>query len=112
MGYLLKDRVVTLDDFTEAVRRVHGNGTVLDPDVVAAFLSSNRDPLAGLTRREKEVLEEMAQGHSNARIAENLRVSLGTVEKNISAVFTKLGLEDSPEHNQRVQAVLTLLNAQ
>ncbi|WRS31239.1 response regulator transcription factor [Actinomycetaceae bacterium MB13-C1-2] len=112
MGYLLKDRVVALEEFTEAVRRVHRKGTVLDPEVVATLLASNRDPLATLTPRERDVLEQMAQGGSNTRIADNLGISLGTVEKNISAVFSKLGLEDSPEHNRRVQAVLAFVGAQ
>lgn len=102
--------LATLQQRIDAVRGVHEGGTVLDPEVVAALLASKQDPLATLTPREREVLEQMAQGASNSQIAESLYVSLGTVEKNISAVFSKLGLEDSSKHNRGVQAVLAFVD--
>ena len=109
VGYLLKDRVTSLDDFADAIRRVHEGGTVLDPLVVAQLLSSPPDPVARLTPREREVLELMAQGRSNGTIAERLFVQVGAVEKHVSAIFQKLGLEESPSDHRRVLAVLRYL---
>ena len=109
VGYLLKDRVTSLDEFTDAVRRVVERGTVLDPLVVRGLLAARPDPLAALTPRERDVLELMAEGRSNASIAERLFIGVGAVEKNISAIFTKLGLEESGTEHRRVLAVLAWL---
>ncbi|MEU8632883.1 response regulator transcription factor [Amycolatopsis sp. NPDC048633] len=111
VGYLLKERVADVADFLEAVRRVAGGGSAIDPDVVAQMLSRNRDPLEGLTARETEVLGEMAQGLSNAAIAKNLVVTQGAVENHISNIFAKLGLEASRDQNRRIRAVLTYLDS-
>lgn len=109
IGYLLKDRVTSLDEFTDAVRRVRERGTVLDPLVVQGLLSARPDPLATLTPRERDVLTLMAEGRSNASIAERLFIGVGAVEKNISAIFAKLGLEESGTEHRRVLAVLAFL---
>lgn len=109
VGYLLKDRVTSLDDFTDAVARVRGGGTVLDPLVVSQLLASPPDPVATLTPRERDVLELMAEGRSNGTIAERLFIGVGAVEKNVSAIFTKLGLGESPSDHRRVLAVLRYL---
>jgi DNA-binding NarL/FixJ family response regulator len=109
VGYLLKDRVTSLDEFTDAVRRVHDRGTVLDPLVVQELLAARSDPLAALTPRERDVLELMAEGRSNASIAARLFIGVGAVEKNISAIFAKLGLEDSATEHRRVVAVIAYL---
>ena len=87
--------MTSLDEFTDAVRRVHERGTVLDPLVVQGLLAARPDPLAALTPRERDVLELMAEGRSNASIAERLFIGVGAVEKNVSAIFAKLGLEES-----------------
>lgn len=110
VGYLLKERVADVADFLEAVRRVAGGGSAIDPDVVAQMLSRNRDPLEGLTARETEVLGLMAQGLSNAAIAKDLVVTQGAVENHISNIFAKLGLEASRDQNRRIRAVLTYLD--
>ncbi|MDW4572776.1 response regulator transcription factor [Microbacterium sp. M3] len=109
VGYLLKDRVTSLDEFTDAVRRVRERGTVLDPLVVQGLLSARPDPLSSLTPRERDVLTLMAEGRSNASIAERLFIGVGAVEKNISAIFAKLGLEESGTEHRRVLAVLAYL---
>lgn len=109
VGYLLKDRVTSLEDFTAAVRRVYEGGTVLDPLVVRQLLASRPDPVATLTPRERDVLELMAEGRSNAMIAERLFIGVGAVEKNVSAIFGKLGLEDSRSDHRRVLAVIAYL---
>lgn len=109
VGYLLKDRVTSLDEFTDAVRRVRERGTVLDPLVVQGLLSSRPDPLSSLTPRERDVLTLMAEGRSNASIADRLFIGVGAVEKNISAIFSKLGLEESGTEHRRVLAVLAFL---
>lgn len=106
IGYLLKDRVTSLDEFTDAVRRVRDGGTVLDPLVVKELLAARPDPLASLTPRERDVLELMAEGRSNASIAERLFIGVGAVEKNISSIFAKLGLEETGSEHRRVLAVL------
>ena len=111
VGYLLKDRVTSLDEFTDAVRRVHEGGTVLDPLVVRSLLASRSDPLASLTPRERDVLELMAEGRSNGTIAERLHIGVGAVEKNVTAIFQKLGLEESGSDHRRVLAVLAFLQA-
>ncbi|WAL67933.1 response regulator transcription factor [Amycolatopsis cynarae] len=111
VGYLLKERVADVAEFLEAVRRVAGGGSAIDPDVVAQMLSRSRDPLDALTAREKEVLGLMAQGLSNAAIAKRLVVTQGAVENHIGNIFAKLSLEASGEENRRIRAVLTYLDS-
>ena len=112
IGYLLKDRVGDLDDFLAAVQAVAAGGTVLDPMVVRQLMGRNRDPLADLTPREREVLSLMAEGRSNAAIAEALSVSLGGVEKHTQRIFAKLGLRpDDDAAHRRVAAVLRFLRS-
>jgi DNA-binding NarL/FixJ family response regulator len=106
MGYLLKDRVASLEDLQDAVLRVRDGGTVLDPQVVRELLARRGDPLAALTPREREVLELMAEGRTNAGIASQLFIGVGAVEKNVTSIFQKLGLEDSGTDHRRVLAVL------
>jgi DNA-binding NarL/FixJ family response regulator/class 3 adenylate cyclase len=110
-GYLLKDRVANVADFTDAVRRVAGGGSALDPAVVAQLVGRRRvdDPLADLTAREREVLELMAEGLSNHGIAARLVVTERAVEKHVTNIFAKLGLSATPQDHRRVRAVLTLL---
>jgi DNA-binding NarL/FixJ family response regulator len=108
VGYLLKDRIMHVDDFVDAVRRVAGGGTALDPEVVAQ-LFSRRAPLEELTPREREVLGLMAEGRSNAGIASALVLTVGAVEKHVASIFTKLGLRQAPEDHRRVLAVLAYL---
>ena len=111
-GYLLKDRVADVTEFVEAVRRVAGGGTALDPEVVSQLLVRSRraDPLAGLTPRETDVIRLMAEGRSNAGIAAELVVSEGAVEKHVSSIFTKLGLPPAEQDHRRVLAVLRWLD--
>ena len=113
LGYLLKDRVGDLDTFIEAVRRVAGGGSALDPEVVALLLGRRRreDPLEALTAREREVLALMAEGRSNAAIAEKLVVTDRAVEKHVGSIFSKLNLASAPEDHRRVLAVLRFLEA-
>jgi DNA-binding NarL/FixJ family response regulator len=108
VGYLLKDRVADVSDFVDAVRRVAGGGTVMDPDVVRQLVS-RRGPLDELTAREREVLELMAEGRSNAGIAEALVVTDGAVEKHVRNIFLKLRLPPSESDHRRVLAVLEFL---
>ncbi|MFC6082202.1 response regulator transcription factor [Sphaerisporangium aureirubrum] len=111
VGYLLKERVADVAEFLEAVRRVAGGGTVLDPDVVTQLLSRRRGHvLDSLTARESEVLGLMAQGRSNTAIAGRLGVTEGAVEKHISGIFTKLGLDPAPDDHRRVLAVLAYMS--
>ncbi|GAB3613495.1 response regulator transcription factor [Humibacter ginsengisoli] len=110
MGYLLKDRVASLDELADAVTRVATGGTVLDPEVVAQLVGRRADPLSALTPRERETLQLMAEGRTNAAIAERLHIGIGAVEKNVTAIFAKLGLEDSGADHRRVLAVLTWLD--
>lgn len=109
VGYLLKDRITSVDDLDDAITRVVEGGTVLDPKVVAQLFAAQRDPLEALTPREREVLVLMAEGHSNSAIAERLFVGTGAVEKHVRSIFGKLGLEESPAENRRVRAVITWL---
>ncbi|MFZ1116129.1 MAG: response regulator transcription factor [Propionibacteriaceae bacterium] len=113
VGYLLKDRVMDLDRFTDAVRRVADGGSALDPDVVSQMLGRRRvqDPLADLTPREREVLALMAEGRSNQAVAEVLVVSERAVEKHVTSIFAKLGLPPAVEHHRRVLAVLAFLRS-
>jgi DNA-binding NarL/FixJ family response regulator len=113
VGYLLKDRVADFANFADAVRRVAGGGSALDPTVVSRMLGRRRrhDPLERLTPREREVLELMATGRSNRGIAETLVVTPNAVEKHVSSIFSKLGVSEAPEDHRRVLAVLTFLRA-
>ena len=112
VGYLLKDRVSDLDDFLRAVAAVASGGTVLDPLVVRQLMGRNRDPLETLTPREREVLSLMAEGRSNAAIAEALTVTLAGVEKHTQRIFAKLGLSpDDDAQHRRVAAVLAFLRS-
>ena len=112
-GYLLKDRVADVDTFTDAVRRVAGGGSALDPEVVALLLGRRRreDPLDALTAREREVLGLMAEGRSNNAIAEALVVTERAVEKHVTSIFSKLDLTPTVEDHRRVLAVLAYLRA-
>jgi DNA-binding NarL/FixJ family response regulator len=113
LGYLLKDRVADVDAFIDAVRRVAGGGSALDPEVVSRLLGRSRrdDPLAEITQREREVLELMAEGRSNAAIAERLVVTERAVEKHVTSIFSKLDLPPTVEDHRRVLAVLTFLRS-
>jgi DNA-binding NarL/FixJ family response regulator len=110
VGYLLKDRVMDVDAFVEAVRRVADGGTALDPEVVAHFVG-RKDRLADLTPRETEVLALMAEGRSNAGIAEALVLTIGAVEKHVASILQKLRLPPSQETHRRVLAVLAYLDS-
>ena len=111
-GYLLKDRVLDVDDFLDAVRRVAAGGSALDPEVVAALVSDRRDdPLAALSPREREVLALMAEGRTNAGIARRLWLTDRTVETNVPSIMAKLGLPEGDEDPRRVLAVLAHLRA-
>jgi DNA-binding NarL/FixJ family response regulator len=111
VGYLLKDRIMDVDDFVDAVRRVAEGGTALDPDVVAQLFTRRRaeDPLERLTPREREVLSLMAEGRSNAAIARQLVLTVGAVEKHVASILAKLRLQPSEDDHRRVLAVLTYL---
>ena len=113
VGYLLKDRVFTDDQFVDVLRTVAGGGTVMDPEVVAELLiRHSRDaPIARLTDRERNVLALMAEGRSNAAIAQRLFVSEKAVSKHCTAIFAKLDLPPSETDNRRVLAVLAYLNS-
>jgi DNA-binding NarL/FixJ family response regulator len=113
VGYLLKDRVIDIDDFLASVRRVATGGSAVDAEVISQILGRSRraSELDRLTPREREVLTLMAEGRSNAGIAERLVVSHGAVEKHISNVFMKLGLDVEDGNHRRVLAVLTYLRA-
>jgi DNA-binding NarL/FixJ family response regulator len=111
IGYLLKDRVSRVDEFIDALKRVAGGGTALDPEVVAELLAPRGDdPVAALTRREREILGLMAQGHDNTTIASTLFVTDNAVHKHIGNIFSKLGLAASDSGHRRVLAVLAYLN--
>jgi len=112
-GYLLKDRVSDVDTFTDAVRRVANGVSALDPEVVALLLGRRRreDPLESITAREREVLGLMAEGRSNAAIAEALVVTERAVEKHVTSIFSKLDLTPTVEDHRRVLAVLAYLKA-
>ncbi|NYI07682.1 LuxR C-terminal-related transcriptional regulator [Allostreptomyces psammosilenae] len=114
IGYLLKDRVFNTDQFVDGVRRVASGGTVMDPEVISRLLAANArdEPLAALTPREREVLALMAEGRSNAAIAQRLFFSEGAVSKHTSNIFAKLGIRASDDDNRRVLAVLAYLNAE
>ena len=110
VGYLLKDRVADVGDFVAALRRVADGGTALDPEVVAQLLVRRRsDPLDRLTPREQEVLRLMAEGRSNAAIAQTLVITDSAVAKHINSIFTKLDLHPGEGDHRRVLAVLRFL---
>jgi len=109
IGYLLKDRVASLAELEDAVGRIASGGTVLDPEVVSQLLGRRTDPLTTLTPREHEVLSLMAEGRTNIAIAEALFIGTGAVEKNVTSIFQKLGLDDSGTDHRRVLAVLAWL---
>jgi DNA-binding NarL/FixJ family response regulator len=111
IGYLLKDRVADVREFLDALRRVASGGAALDPEVVTQLLvrSGREDPLQQLSPREREVLELMAEGRTNASIAEALVVTEGAVEKHVTNIFIKLGLPPADQGHRRVLAVLRYL---
>jgi DNA-binding NarL/FixJ family response regulator/class 3 adenylate cyclase len=113
LGYLLKDRVSNVEEFTDGVRRVAEGGSALDPLVVAELVGRTRadDPVQRLSVREREVLELMAEGRSNHAIGQRLFISPRAVEKHVTSIFTKLGLPAAPEDHRRVLAVLTFLRS-
>jgi DNA-binding NarL/FixJ family response regulator len=113
LGYLLKDRVTDVSEFVGTLRSVAAGGTAIDPKVISRLLASDRDggPLSDLTAREREVLQLVAEGHSNPAIAERLDITRRSTEKYVSSIFTKLGLPDTGNENRRVLAVLTLLRS-
>jgi DNA-binding NarL/FixJ family response regulator len=109
VGYLLKDRISSLDELQEAVTRIAAGGTVLDEQVVRQMFARRRDPLAALTPREREVLALMAEGRTNQGIANSLFVGVGSVEKHVTSIFAKLGIADTGSAHRRVLAVLAWL---
>ena len=110
VGYLLKDRVSDLSEFTDAVRRIAAGGSVIDGEVVAQLLRRTDDEaLAKLTEREQDILELMAEGRSNAAISANLYLSPKTVKTHVGSIFAKLGLLPAADDHRRVLAVLTYL---
>jgi DNA-binding NarL/FixJ family response regulator len=113
LGYLLKDRIADVDAFIEAVKRVADGGSAVDPEVVSQLLGRRRadDPLEALTPREREVLELMAEGRSNAGIAEQLVITDRAVEKHVGSIFSKLNLTSAPEDHRRVLAVVGFLKS-
>jgi DNA-binding NarL/FixJ family response regulator len=113
VGYLLKDRVADVAEFTAALGRVAAGGTALDPEVVSQLLSASRraGSVSGLTPREREVMSLMAEGRSNAAIGAGLVISPGAVEKHVASIFAKLGLPPSDTDNRRVLAVLHYLRS-
>jgi len=113
VGYLLKDRVADVGEFLDALTRVAGGATILDPEVISQILGANRrtSTLDTITGRERQVLELMAQGRSNTAIARALRLSNASVEKYVTTIFGKLGLQPSETDHRRVLAVLRYLTA-
>ena len=113
IGYLLKDRVFDSDQFVDAVRRVAGGGTAMDPEVIARLLASNtdNDAVSALSPREREVLALMAEGRSNAAIAQRLVIGERAVAKHTASIFMRLDLQQSEDDNRRVLAVLAYLGS-
>ncbi|AZM53438.1 DNA-binding response regulator [Streptomyces sp. WAC 01529] len=113
VGYLLKDRVAQVEEFLDALERVHAGGAAIDPEVVRQLLirTTHSDPLTRLTPRERTVLEALAEGHTNAAIGQKLHISLSAVEKNLNAIFDKLGLSRTEGYSRRVLAVLRYLES-
>jgi DNA-binding NarL/FixJ family response regulator len=114
VGYLLKSRVTEVGDILEALERIAGGGSVIDPALVKELLAARRsqDPLIDLTPREREVLRLMAEGRSNAGIARLLWVTEGTVEKHVRSILSKLPLSETQDDHRRVLAVIAFLDAQ
>jgi DNA-binding NarL/FixJ family response regulator len=110
-GYLLKDRVLRVADFLDALTRVAAGGSALDPEVVAALLRSGRSLLTGLSNREREVLALVAEGHSNAAVAARLVVTERTVETHMRSIFQRLRIHESTDSHRRVLAVLAYLRS-
>ena len=113
IGYLLKSRVADMEEFLDALQRIARGGSAVDPALVQELVTSRRrkDPLAALSDRERQVLDLMAEGRSNAGIARRLYVTEGTVEKHVSSIFTKLNLHEADEDHRRVLAAITFLKA-
>jgi DNA-binding NarL/FixJ family response regulator len=114
VGYLLKSRVTEAGEFLETCERVAAGGSVVDPELVKELVAAQRvqDPLSGLTPREHQVLELMAEGRSNAGIARQLWVTEGTVEKHVRSILAKLPLAETDDDHRRVLAVIAFLDAQ
>ncbi|MFI8205431.1 response regulator [Streptomyces sp. NPDC085937] len=113
VGYLLKDRVAQVEEFLDALDRVHAGGAAIDPEVVRQLVvrTTHTDPLTRLTPRERTVLEGLAQGHTNAAIAQKLHLSQSSVEKNLNAIFDKLDLTHTTGYSRRILAVLRYLES-
>ncbi|MFJ6466466.1 response regulator [Streptomyces sp. NPDC091387] len=113
VGYLLKDRVAQVEEFLDALERIHAGGVAIDPEVLRqlVFRTAHVDPLARLTPRERGVIEELVQGYTNAAISEKLRISTSAVEKNLNTVFDKLDLPRTTAYNRRILAVLRYLES-
>ena len=113
VGYLLKGRVLDVEEFIESLQRIAAGGSVVDPGLVQTLVAARRgdDPLSDLTAREREVLALMAEGRSNAGIARRLWVTEGTVEKHVRSILTKLDLPETGDDHRRVRAVITYLEA-
>ncbi len=113
VGYLLKDRVAQVEEFLDALERIRAGGAAIDPEVVRQLVvrTTHSDPLARLTPRERSVLEALAEGHTNAAIAEKLHISMSTVEKNLNTIFDKLELDRTTGSNRRILAVLRYLES-
>lgn len=109
IGYLLKDRIGDIEEFTTAIHHVAAGGTTIDPEVVRLLLAGRRDPLTRLTPREHEVLTQIAQGRSNVAIARTLVITEAAVAKHIASILSKLDLPPTPDDHRRVRAVLTYL---
>lgn len=109
VGYLLKDRIGDVADFLDALHRVADGDTVIDPEVVRQMLRNRRDPLSGLTPREREVLGLMAEGRGNGAIARTLVITEAAVGKHIANIFTKLDLLPGADDHRRVMAILAYL---
>jgi DNA-binding NarL/FixJ family response regulator len=113
VGYLLKDRVAQVGEFLDALERVGAGGAAFDPEVVRQLLAAGRraDPLSRLTPRERDVLDAMAEGLTNAGAAERLRMSVSAVEKHVASIFGKLGIPETAGYSRRVLAVLRYLGS-
>jgi DNA-binding NarL/FixJ family response regulator len=113
VGYLLKDRVAQVDEFLDSLERIHAGGAAIDPEVVRQLVirTTHTDPLSRLTPRERSVIEALAQGHTNAAIAQKLHISLSSVEKNLNMIFDRLELSHTTGYSRRVLAVLRYLES-
>jgi DNA-binding NarL/FixJ family response regulator len=112
LGYLMKERIADIDDFVDALRRVSRGGSIVDPDIVRDLVAwRQRDVIGTLTDRERAVMALMAEGRTNAAICDRLAIGLKTVEAHVNTIFSKLGLEPTPDDNRRVLAVLAFLRS-